>query len=534
MQVITFYSYKGGVGRTLALANIAQRLANDFGKTVAMIDFDLEAPGLHHKFEHGLNKPITKGLVDYIYEYSVNGRIETSIKPFTSIVQKEYRNTKPIHIIPAGNTSSNDYWKKLAAIDWHELFYKPHSQGVNFILNLKNQIQQEINPDFLLIDSRTGITEISGITISLLADSCIILSVNNDESILGSKQVINSIKNPENKLFKNPDIHFVLTRIPFSLDSDIRGREIKLVESLKKRLNLPIVHVLHSDPDLEWRENLKIGYPTQKGKVPIGQEYLSLFEAIIHPHLKEKDFDLFAKIKEIENLMKLAVESEDSNNQIELYSKILEIDKNNFDALEARAELYFELKKFRKALEDYTKLGKRYLKKQAECLQNLGEYNVALEIVNKLYSKPIRDESLYELKYQLLDKSEAKQEEMDAFFMEWENNVTKTAQFYNSRANWLLERNLYEKSIEDASKAIGIDVKYALAYATLAEANSALENDEVFFMNLELAFVFGLKNYISEITNIPTTIYRKYKNNGRFINLLKQYNIEAEFMNLLK
>ena len=459
---------------------------------------------------------------------------ETSIKPFASTIQKDHKKAKPIHIIPAGNTSSNDYWKKLAAINWHELFYKPHSQGVNFILNLKEQIQQELNPDFLLIDSRTGITEISGITISLLADDCVILSVNNDESIIGSKQVINSIKNPENNLFKNPDIHFVLTRIPFSLDSDIRGREIKLVESIKKRLDLPVVHVLHSDPDLEWQENIKIGHTTQKGKVPIGQEYLSLFEAIVHPHLNEKDFDLFAKIKEIETLMKLAIESEDSNNQIELYTKILEIDKNNSDALEARADLYFELKKFKNASEDYKKLGKRYLKRQAECLQNLGEYVSALALVNTVFSKPIRDEELYELKYKLLDKSKASQDEMDAFFIEWENNANKTAEFYNSRANWLFERNQYQKALEDASKAINIDVKYSLAYATLAEVNSALNNDENFFLNIELAFIFGLKQLISDGSiNVPTQIYTKYKDNERFKNLLKQYNVEAEFMVLL-
>ena len=47
MKTITFYSYKGGVGRTLALANIAKRLS-EFGKKVCLIDFDLEAPGLHH------------------------------------------------------------------------------------------------------------------------------------------------------------------------------------------------------------------------------------------------------------------------------------------------------------------------------------------------------------------------------------------------------------------------------------------------------------------------------------------------------
>ncbi len=50
MKTITFYSYKGGVGRTLALANVAMRLS-EFKKKVCMIDFDLEAPGLHHKFK---------------------------------------------------------------------------------------------------------------------------------------------------------------------------------------------------------------------------------------------------------------------------------------------------------------------------------------------------------------------------------------------------------------------------------------------------------------------------------------------------
>ena len=42
MKTLTFYSYKGGVGRSLALVNIATRLS-EFGKKVCIIDFDLEA-----------------------------------------------------------------------------------------------------------------------------------------------------------------------------------------------------------------------------------------------------------------------------------------------------------------------------------------------------------------------------------------------------------------------------------------------------------------------------------------------------------
>jgi len=55
MEVITFYSYKGGVGRTLALANIAFYLSK-FEFNVCILDFDVEAPGIHHKFSEQLKK----------------------------------------------------------------------------------------------------------------------------------------------------------------------------------------------------------------------------------------------------------------------------------------------------------------------------------------------------------------------------------------------------------------------------------------------------------------------------------------------
>src|SRR5262245_35698179 len=51
-QVITFYSYKGGTGRSMALSNVAcllaRRQADDRGGL--MMDWDLEAPGLHRYF----------------------------------------------------------------------------------------------------------------------------------------------------------------------------------------------------------------------------------------------------------------------------------------------------------------------------------------------------------------------------------------------------------------------------------------------------------------------------------------------------
>ena len=48
-MIVTFYSWKGGVGRTMALANVAVQLAR-LGSNVLLVDWDLEAPGLDHYF----------------------------------------------------------------------------------------------------------------------------------------------------------------------------------------------------------------------------------------------------------------------------------------------------------------------------------------------------------------------------------------------------------------------------------------------------------------------------------------------------
>jgi MinD-like ATPase involved in chromosome partitioning or flagellar assembly len=534
MKVVTFYSYKGGVGRTLTLANIARRLANDFDKTVAVLDFDLEAPGLHFKFDNDFRpiKPQT-GIVDYLYEYSKNGKIESEINPFCTTIPKIHEGAKPIHLIAAGNSATKEYWQKLSAIDWHELFYKPHSRGVDMILNLKKQIEEELKPDFLLIDSRTGITEILGVTVSLLADDCVILSVNNEENLAGSKQVIDSIRNSDNALVKIPNLHFALSRIPYSRDPDIRGKEIKLTERLEKKLGLPKVHVIHSDPDLEWQEELKIGPIAHDNQVPIGQDYLLLFESIVHPYLNDEDFEHFEKIKEIERLMVLADKTADRDEKIEIYSKILALDNKKISALESRANNFFRIKNYEKALQDFEKLGSKYYKNRIECLRKLERFQDALKLVDRLLKTAISNSDLFEIKYDLLEKSHADKTTIDQFFIEWETKEAKTSEFYNSRACWFLERNLLDEAMEDAKKAIGIDVKYALAYATLAEIQAAKGDDEGFFSNLELSFVFNLKTHITSSLNIPAHIYEKYKDNTRFKNLLKQYDVEAEFMELL-
>ena len=68
-QIITFYSYKGGVGRSMARANVATLLSK-WGKKVLMIDWDLEAPGLENFFREYLTDTDwkqQKGVLEWLY-----------------------------------------------------------------------------------------------------------------------------------------------------------------------------------------------------------------------------------------------------------------------------------------------------------------------------------------------------------------------------------------------------------------------------------------------------------------------------------
>ena len=84
-MIVTFYSFKGGVGRSMALVNVGEILA-DWGYRVILCDWDLEAPGLERYLVDGrkaggaspeiagwLARP---GLIDLLQEYK-----ETLAKP---------------------------------------------------------------------------------------------------------------------------------------------------------------------------------------------------------------------------------------------------------------------------------------------------------------------------------------------------------------------------------------------------------------------------------------------------------------------
>ena len=181
-MIVTFYSYKGGTGRTMALANIAALLARR-GKKVLIVDFDLEAPGLWRYFSSyytGLqHRP---GLIDLLAAASAGPSRDVDWRAYVTEVSVQQ---SPLSLITSGRLEE-EYPSKVLGFDWTEFFQ--NSDGGEFIERLRNQWRQEY--DFTLIDSRTGITDAGGICTIMLPDMIVPVFVSNLQSLDGVVDVI--------------------------------------------------------------------------------------------------------------------------------------------------------------------------------------------------------------------------------------------------------------------------------------------------------------------------------------------------------
>jgi tetratricopeptide (TPR) repeat protein len=533
MKTITFYSYKGGVGRSLALSNMAMRLS-EFKKKVCVMDFDLEAPGLEYKFRNYIRGGSTGvGLVEYIHKFACNKNLPTNISDYTQSLTTGNNQIPSITFIGAGNYVQPDYWKKLSEIHWNELFYE-NGDGVRFFIDLKAKIEKELTPDFLLIDSRTGITDISGITLRLFADDVVILAANNQESLLGSGMVINTIANNKHSLFgRNPKIHFVLTRLPFTIEDRIKENQIitqtKGFLKLKTKLDFNDILVIHSDRRLEENERPMIADETEieTEKVSISKDYLKLFDVITQDILTTSEKENYLKLQEAIRLLNKALRESDIHKKIDLLSKAIDLNAYMPDAYIFRGERLLELMKYNEALENYLALAEIIPNTPAVvtligfCNYKLGKFQEA----NKYYDESISIFPGYYVPYMhkaiVLEKQGKIEDAIDILTHYIKSNSLGVApDILNTRADFYRKTGNLAKAYEDIQQAINISPKTGLYFATLAEICATDEKTEEFYLNLNLA----LSNGISvESLKGAFTVYEKFRNEPRFIELLERY-----------
>ena len=212
--VITFYSYKGGTGRSMALANVAWVLAGN-GYRVLMIDWDLEARGLHRYFRpflRDIDLTETDGLIDFVTDFAAEAmtpreqgadqlpadwyvphanilRYGISIDPGEALGDLwDFPENGRLDFIGAGRQGPS-YSARVNSFD--SSFYD-RLGGWTFFEAVRKQVKNEY--DYILIDSRTGVSDTSGICTVQLPDALVVCFTLNGQSIEGASAVAESVE----------------------------------------------------------------------------------------------------------------------------------------------------------------------------------------------------------------------------------------------------------------------------------------------------------------------------------------------------
>ncbi len=223
-QIVTFYSFKGGTGRTMALANVAWILAAN-GMRVLIADWDLESPGLLRFFQPFMDPGVAQlpGVVDFIrmYEWRMRDEIDAlaalgliddegvcepaALEAITALVGESASRVSH-YVVPVGwqfpgggaidflspgkQTNDGVYESALSALDWDTLY--DDLNGGQFLDALRERLKGSY--DWILIDSRTGLSDIASICTLHLPDTVIDCFTLSTQGIEGAARVAVQIK----------------------------------------------------------------------------------------------------------------------------------------------------------------------------------------------------------------------------------------------------------------------------------------------------------------------------------------------------
>lgn len=188
-KVALFYSFKGGAGRSTALAAAALQLAAA-GERVAVVDADLDAPGVGSLLAGRDGAIAPWGIVDYLLERRVVGdddALDISDYHHRHVIDSA-ASTGEIFVFPAG-TFDDRYVEKLARIDYGA---PPDGAEHPFVALLK-QIRRDLEPGWILVDARAGLGEVSGFLTGGLCHLHVLLGTLADASWRGLECILDRI-----------------------------------------------------------------------------------------------------------------------------------------------------------------------------------------------------------------------------------------------------------------------------------------------------------------------------------------------------
>jgi cellulose biosynthesis protein BcsQ len=237
-RTVAFYSFKGGVGRTTALAHVAWILAMR-GRKVVAVDLDVEAPAL--SFLLNLAPMPEHGIVDYFYErfYLPHG-----VEPGISIAEIFGEARIPdasgrLFVVPAGFLDLN-YITKVDDLRASVITERGEDLWSIFFREITEQLQ----PDIILVDSPAGINEWSAFSLLRAADQAIVFLYPNEQNTRGIDLLLEALAG-------KISLQLVFSPVPFGDAGIERVREYW--QDLQSRLDV-VTDQTNSDGNEEIQE----------------------------------------------------------------------------------------------------------------------------------------------------------------------------------------------------------------------------------------------------------------------------------------
>jgi hypothetical protein len=253
------------------LAHAARFLATH-GFGVVAIDFDLEAPSLHYKLGGWIPRLPTGGSVPYLIATADGAASPPGFDEHIASAPLREATKGWLRLMPAGPAPEQAYWTGLKELGERLRLGDPSGRGVMALLDLQARIAEELQPDYLLIDVRTGVTELGGLVTAILADTVVCLLASNLESLDGTRAVFEALKASPRLEGQQP-----VRIVPVLARADPTHHDFvaRWAKSLK-RGDEPIQFVLPEDSTLTHTELLGV----EEKESFLYRAYLRLFEQL--------------------------------------------------------------------------------------------------------------------------------------------------------------------------------------------------------------------------------------------------------------
>ena len=236
-RIITFYSYKGGTGRSMALANAAWLLALG-GYRVLVIDWDVEAPGLHRYFRPFLDDPElgnSEGLIDFMVEFADVASEQQDPPlgwyiPYANLlryavpINYDFPGDGVLDIIPAGRQNA-DYAGRVNSFGWRDFYEK--LSGWPVLDEARRRMREEY--DYILIDSRTGVSDTAGVCTVQMPDALVVCWTLNLQSVHGASSAAALVL--EKRAKRNDPI--MVYPVPMRVDDNEKIKTTRMLDYAK-------------------------------------------------------------------------------------------------------------------------------------------------------------------------------------------------------------------------------------------------------------------------------------------------------------